>query len=106
MLTSRQPLATKLPLVGFRSLFKGWLRFAHIQRQGKVGELVSNANEHVQEMRLEFEPDIWKHVDSEARMELMNICTDGAPACTITSNGGARSGPMLQVCEPFILSAA
>lgn len=98
-MTSRRPLATKLPLVGFRSLFKGWLKFSIIQRTGKVGELVSNANEHVQEMRLEFETDIWKHVDSEARMELMNICTDGAPACTINfqSNGGARSGPMLQL---------
>jgi hypothetical protein len=98
-MTSRKPLATKLPLVGFRSLFKGWLKFAIIQRTGKVGELVSNANDHVQEMRLEFETDIWKHVDSEARMELMNICTDGAPSCTINfqSNGGAQSGPMLQL---------
>jgi hypothetical protein len=74
-------MAARLPASG-KTLAKGWLKFVHIMRLGKVVREVERAP--VQQLEVMFEPDLWKKLETpQHRAFLTSVCTDGAPSCSM-----------------------
>ena len=96
--------SAKLPLQGTKSLGKVWQKFVHIMRWGKVVKEVSR--EPVQQISLAWlwgggfsssDRDTLQLTDKE-REQLSQVCTEGAPSCTMRlKNGEERSGPLFQL---------
>lgn len=93
---------TKLPLPGCKSLAKNWQKFFHIMRYGKVIKQVTY--DPVQQIQLMFEPELAKLLDPSEQEQLAQVCTEGAPSCTMrlkmagpAGKEETRSGPLFQL---------
>jgi len=89
-----------MPVSG-KMLAKGWLKFQHILRFGKVVREVERAP--VQQIEVLFEPELWRKLETpQQRADLTSVCTDGAPSCTMRlktpeDKEVQKTGPLFQM---------